>query len=98
MASLNENENQPEDHEQVPPITQPKMEHSKGSQVLETMRHLIVEIQSYKADNEQLRKDQEKHQEINEILLQSLHEKNNGKEPRTETRKGRERREKREFV
>ena len=93
MASLNENENQLEDHEQVPPTTQLELEHSEASQVLETMRHLIVEIQSYKADNEQLKKAQEKQQEINEILLQSLHERNNGKEPRTETRKGPEREE-----
>ena len=72
-----------------PPLTtQLALEHSKANQVLETMRHLIVEIQSYKENNEQLKKAQEKQQEINEILLQSLHEKNNGKEPRTETRKG----------
>ena len=57
------------------------------------MRHLIVEIQSYKENNEQLKKAQEKQQEINEILLQSLHDKNNGKEPWTETRKGPEREE-----
>ena len=44
MASLNENENQPEEHEQVPPTTQPELERSEASQVLETMRHLIVEI------------------------------------------------------
>ena len=93
MASPVENENQPENLEQVPPITQPAEEHSEASQVLETMRHLIVEIQSYKADNEQLKMAQEKQQEINEILLQSLDEKNNGKEPRTETRKGPEREE-----
>ena len=62
------------------------MEHSKASQVLETMRHLIVEIQSYKENNEQLKKAQEKQQEINEILLQSLHKKNNGKEPWTKTK------------
>jgi len=48
MASLVENENQPENPEQVPPITQPVAEHSEASQLLETMRHLIVEIQSYK--------------------------------------------------
>lgn len=93
MASPVENENQPENQEQVPPITQLAAEHSEASQVLETMRHLIVEIQSYKADNEQLKRAQEKQQEINEILLQSLQEKNNGKEPRTETRKGPEREE-----
>ena len=44
MASLNENEDQRENYEQVPPTTQPAMEHSEASQVLETMRHLIVEI------------------------------------------------------
>ena len=69
------------------------MEHSEASQVLESMWHLILEIQSYKVDNEQLRKAQEKQQEINEILLQSLHEKNNGKEPLTKTKKGPEREE-----
>ena len=39
-------------------------------------------------DNEQLKKAQEKQEEINEILLQSLYERNNCKEPRTESRKG----------
>ena len=39
-------------------------------------------------DKEQLKKAQEKQQEINEILLQSLHKINNGKEPRTETKRG----------
>ena len=47
------------------------------------MRNLIAEIESFKEDNEQLRKAQEKKQESNEILLQSLHEKNNGMEQRT---------------
>ena len=60
MASLNENEDQPKNPEQVPPATQLAIEHSEASQALETMRHLIVEIQSYKADNEQLKKAQEK--------------------------------------
>ena len=44
MASLNENEDQPENPEQVPPTTQPTIEHSEASQVLETIRHLIIEI------------------------------------------------------
>ena len=52
MASLNENEDQPKNHEQVPPTSQATIEHSEASQVLETMRHLIIEIQSYKVDNE----------------------------------------------
>ena len=56
MASPVGNEDQPENLEQVPPTTQPAAEHSEASQVLETMRHLIVEIQSYKADNEQLKR------------------------------------------
>ena len=93
MASLVDNEYQTKNPEQVPLTTQLELEHSKSNQVLETTRHLIVEIQSYKANNEQLKKEQEKQQEINEILLQILHEKNNGKEPRTETRKGPEREE-----
>ena len=88
MASPVGNENQPENLEQEPPISQRAAEHFEASQVLETMRHLIVEIQSYKADKEQLKRAQEKQQEINEILLQSLQEKNNGKEPRTKTKKG----------
>jgi len=93
MASPVDNEYQTKNPEQVPLTTQLAVEHSKASQVLETTRHLIVEIQSYKENNKQLKKAQEKQQEINEILLQSLHEKNNGKEPRTETRKGPEREE-----
>ena len=93
MASPVDNEYQTKNPEQVPLTTQLALEHSKANQVLETMRHLIMEIQSYKGNNEQLKKAQEKQQEINEILLQSLHEKNNGKEPRTETRKGPEREE-----
>ena len=91
MASPVDNEYQTKNPEQVPLTIQLALEHSKSNQVLETMRHLFVEIQSYKENNEQLKKAQEKQQEINEILLQSLHEKNNGKEPRTETRKGPER-------
>ena len=93
MAYPVENQYQPENPEQIPPATQPAVEHSEASQVLETMRHLIVEIKSYKVDNEQLNKSQEKQHEINEIIIQSLHEKNNGKEPRPETRRGPEREE-----
>ena len=46
MASPVDNEYQPNNQEQVPLTTQMAMEHSKASQVLETTRHLIVEIQS----------------------------------------------------
>ena len=59
MASQNENEGRPKDNEWVPQNTQLKIEHSKESQVLETMWNLIVEIHSYKDDNEQLKKDQD---------------------------------------
>ena len=52
MAWLNENEDQPKNHEQVPPTPQPTIEHSEASQGLETMRNLIVEIQTYKENNE----------------------------------------------
>jgi hypothetical protein len=38
----------------------------------ETMRSLMVELQSYKADNERMMKEQEKQTKINAILLQSL--------------------------
>jgi hypothetical protein len=38
----------------------------------ETVRSLMVELQSCKADNERLIKEQEKQMEINAVLLQSL--------------------------
>jgi hypothetical protein len=38
----------------------------------ETVRSLMVELQSYKADNERMMKEQEKKTEINAMLLQSL--------------------------
>jgi hypothetical protein len=38
----------------------------------ETVRSLMVELQSCKADNERVIKDQEKKMEINAVLLQSL--------------------------
>jgi hypothetical protein len=38
----------------------------------ETVRSLMVELQSCKADNERMMKEQEKQTEINAILLQSL--------------------------
>ena len=60
MASPVDNEYQPKNQEQVPLTTQLVVEHSKASQVLETMRHLIVEMKSYKEDNEQLNKANEK--------------------------------------
>jgi hypothetical protein len=40
--------------------------------IAETVRSLVVELQSYKADNERMMKEQEKQTEINAVLLQSL--------------------------
>ena len=54
------------------------------------MKNLIIETQSFKTENEKLKRAQKQQQEINEMLLQILHEKNNGKEQRTETKKNQE--------
>jgi hypothetical protein len=40
--------------------------------VAETVRSLMAELQSFKADNERMMKEQEKKTEINAVLLQSL--------------------------
>jgi hypothetical protein len=40
--------------------------------LVETMRSLMVALQSYKADNERLIKEQEKKMTINVVFLQSL--------------------------
>jgi len=40
--------------------------------LVETIRRLRAELQSFKADNERLIKEQEKQTEINIVLLQSL--------------------------
>jgi hypothetical protein len=45
---------------------------SSPTEVLETMRNLIVELQVFKADNEKLKKAQQEQQEINEVLLRSI--------------------------
>jgi hypothetical protein len=42
--------------------------------LVETMRSLREELQIFKADNDQLMKEQEKQTEINVVLLQSLSE------------------------
>jgi len=45
---------------------------SSRTEVLETMRNLIVELQVFKADNEKLKKAQQEQQEINEVLLHNI--------------------------
>ena len=44
MDSWNENEDQPKEEVLVAQTTQQEVEHSEASQVLETMRNLIIEI------------------------------------------------------
>ena len=45
---------------------------SSPTELLETMRNLIIELQVFKADNEKLKKAQHEQQEINEVLLRSI--------------------------
>ena len=45
---------------------------SSPTEVLETMRNLIVELQVFKAGNEKLKKAQQEQHEINEVLLHSI--------------------------
>ena len=56
MASQSENVDRSKEGAPTPRTLQPEHEHFEASQVLERMRKLIVEIQSFKADNEQLKK------------------------------------------
>ena len=42
------------------------------TEVLETLRNLIVELQIFKADNEKLKKAQQEQQEINEVMLHTI--------------------------
>ena len=60
MATNNERDSHYEKKDHTNDISPPEDGHSKDSQVLETMRHLIVEIHIFKKDNEQLKKFQEK--------------------------------------
>ena len=84
MPSLSENADQSEEGVPTPHTSQPEQEHYEASQILEIMKNLIFEIKSFKEDNEQLKKAQEKQWDINEILLQSLQEKNNWEKPQKE--------------
>ena len=60
MASQNELEYPPKEGTPVPPLKQPKPAHSEASEVLETVKNLIVELQSFKVGNEQINRAQEK--------------------------------------
>ena len=81
MASQNDHEYLAKEGTLVPHPTHPKPEHFEANHVLETVKNLIVEFQSFKAENEQLKKAQEKQQDLNEILLQILQERNNREKP-----------------
>ena len=60
MASQNKPEYPPKEGTPVTHPMYPKLESSEASQVLESMKNLIVELQSFKEENEQLKKAQEK--------------------------------------
>ena len=60
MALQNEQEYPPKEGMEVPPPMQLELEHSEVIQVLEFVKNLIVELQSFKAENEQLKRAQEK--------------------------------------
>jgi hypothetical protein len=63
-----------EDNPQQGPPGDPR-QNSDGispTEVLETMRNLIVELQVFKVDNEKLKKAQQEQQKINDVLLCSI--------------------------
>ena len=67
--------------QQRPPVDpRQNSDGSSPTEVLETMRNLIVELQIFKADNEKLKKAQQEQQEINEVLLRSIVTKKNPKD------------------
>jgi hypothetical protein len=81
MAAQNDAEIRMEGNPEQEPHGDPR-KNSDGSsptEVLETMRNLIVELQVFKADNEKLKKAQQEQQEINEVLLQQYSDQENPK-------------------
>ena len=81
MVSQLEQEYPLEEGSPEPDPTQLEPQCFEAIRVLETVKYQIVELQSFKAENEQLKRAQEKQYELNEILLQSLQEWNNGEKP-----------------
>jgi hypothetical protein len=69
MAAQDNAENRMEENPQQRPPgdTRQNSDGSSPTEVLETMRNLIVELQIFKADNEKLKKAQQEQQEINEV-------------------------------
>ena len=74
MASQEGAENRMEGNLQQGPPGDPrqKSDGSSPTEVLETMRKLIVELQVFKAANEKLKKAQQEQQVINEVMLRSI--------------------------
>jgi len=52
------------------------------------MKNMIVELHRIKEQNEHIRRAQEKQHKLNEILLQSLQERNNGEKPQAKAEMG----------
>jgi hypothetical protein len=74
MSAQNEEEIRPEENpnQGLPKEPGHNNEGSSTTQVLETMKNLIVELQVFKEDNEKMKKAQEDQLEINEMLLRSI--------------------------
>jgi hypothetical protein len=71
MSAQNNEEDKHEGNNNQQTSRDPKHHNESNSMthVLKTMINLIVELQTFKADNEKLKKAQEEQQEINDILL-----------------------------
>ena len=74
MAAQEGAEIKMEEDPQQGPLADPRhnSDGSSPTEVLETMRNLIVELQVFKVDNEKLKKAHQEQQEINEVLLRSI--------------------------
>ena len=78
MSTRNEEEINPKGNANQQNLEQ-KSENNSTSQVLETMRSLIVEINTFKEDNENIKNKEEQKQQLNEILLQNMVENSKSK-------------------
>jgi hypothetical protein len=74
MAARDNAENRMEENPPQGPLgdTRKNSDRSSPTEVLETMRNLIIELQIFKANNEKLKKAQQEQHEINEVLLRSI--------------------------
>ena len=74
MSAHNEEEIRLEENHTQGITKEPRhnIEGSSTTQVLETMKNLIVELQVFKSDNEKMKNAQEDQLQINEMLLGSI--------------------------